>query len=81
MTCTYCGTTHDLRPYGPRGTMVCFDCAMATPERATETSRNFCAQLDACGDVALLDGSHVGPYPAKHGLDLAGEGENNDGNA
>lgn len=63
MKCHYCETTSDLRPYGPRGAMVCFDCAMSTPERAEETTRNFHAQLLACGRVAVIDGSHVGPYP------------------
>jgi len=79
MKCHYCATTTDLRPYGPRGSMVCFSCAMATPEREAETGRNFGSQLDAAGPVACIDGTEVGPYPAKHAL--AAEGENNDGNA
>ena len=71
MKCYYCGDeSRDLRPYGPRGAMVCFGCAMATPERKAETERNFGSQLDACGDVAVIDGSPVGPYPAEHS-DLA----------
>jgi hypothetical protein len=61
--CHYCQQPGDLRPYGPRGTFVCFDCAMATPGRMAETERNFGAQLDACGDVAVIDGTEVGPYP------------------
>lgn len=67
MKCHYCGSgDKDLRPYGPRGSMTCFDCAMSTPERKAETERNFGAQLDACGDVAVIDGSNVGPYPFEH---------------
>lgn len=66
MKCHYCNETDDLRPYGPRGSMVCFACAMATPERKAETSRNFATQLDACGNVAVIDGSPAGPYPAEY---------------
>lgn len=66
MKCYYCSTTCDLRPYGPRGAMVCFSCATSTPEREAETKRNFGAQLDAAGPVALIDGAEVGPYPVKH---------------
>jgi hypothetical protein len=66
LACHYCTKTGDLRPYGPRGSMVCFDCAMATPERKAETERNFGAQLDACGDVAVIDDTNVGPYPFEH---------------
>ena len=66
MKCHYCGKSCDLRPYGPRGAMVCFVCAMSTPERKAETERNFGAQLDACGPDAVIDGSGVGPYPAQH---------------
>lgn len=66
MKCYYCDTPDDLRPYGPKGAMVCFPCAMETPERKAETERNFSSQLDAAGPVALLDGTEAGPYPAKH---------------
>jgi len=66
MVCCYCGCAGDLRPYGPRGAMVCFSCAMSSPEREAQTAQNFSAQLAACGDVAAIDGSHVGPYPAEH---------------
>jgi hypothetical protein len=62
--CYYCNTTEDLRPYGPDHSMVCFECAMSTPEREAATAANFKTQLEGCGDVAILDGSSVGPYPA-----------------
>lgn len=71
--CHYCGKTNDLRPYGPRGAMVCFDCAMSTPERKAETEHNFAVQLDAAGPVAMIDGTEVGPYPAKHAKATRGE--------
>ena len=66
MSCFYCPKTTDLKPYGPRGAMVCFGCAMSTPDRKAETSRNFGVQLEACGPDAVIDGAGVGPYPAKH---------------
>lgn len=66
MQCCYCRKRGDLRPYGPRGAMVCFFCAMSSPERKAETERNFGTQLAACGDAAAIDGSHAGPYPAEH---------------
>lgn len=65
-TCCHCGTAGDLRPYGPRGAMVCFPCAMDAPERKAETERNFATQLDAAGPVAVIDGTERGPYPIKH---------------
>lgn len=61
--CIHCGVEGDLRPYGPKGAMVCFSCAMATPERRVEAERAFCQQLAAAGPVAVIDGTNVGPYP------------------
>lgn len=61
--CYLCPKTHDLRPYGPKGQMVCFSCAMSTHERQAETERNFMLQLDAAGIVSVVDGTEVGPYP------------------
>lgn len=66
MKCHYCPATEDLRPYGPNGAMVCFDCATATPDREMEAKRQFEMQLNGSGSVAVIDGSNVGPYPAKH---------------
>ena len=66
MKCHYCDESSDLRPYGPRGAFVCFDCAMSTPERKAETENAFSQQLHASGDVALIDGTEIGPYPARH---------------
>lgn len=65
MKCYYCEHEWDLRPYGPRGAMVCFGCAMSTPERKAETERNFALQLNVSGPV-VIDGTEVGPYPAEH---------------
>lgn len=73
MVCCYCGCAGDLRPYGPKGAMVCFPCATSSPEREAEAKQNFGAQLAACGDAAAIDGSHVGPYPAERRMDAAHE--------
>ena len=32
--CDGCGRTEELRPYGPGGSVVCFDCAMKDPKTA-----------------------------------------------
>lgn len=68
--CCYCNKTGDLRPYGPKGAMVCYPCATASPKREQEAKRQFANQLHASGPVAVLDGTEVGPYPAKHHPDL-----------
>lgn len=65
--CIYCASSSkELRPYGPKGAWVCFKCAMETPERKAETGRQYGAQLDAAGQVAVI-GEEVGPYPIQHG--------------
>jgi len=74
MKCIYCQAQRDLRPYGPRAAMVCFACAMKTPEREREAKKQFAIQLEASGPVAAIDGSHVGPYPARHYTARKGEG-------
>lgn len=74
VNCHYCSAASEVRPYGPRGEMICFACAMATPERKRQTERAFMAQIDACGDVSVIDGTKVGPYPIKHAA-LGGEVE------
>ena len=61
--CCYCGSKDkELRPYGPKGADVCFECAMESPDRQREARIMFANQLDACRDVAVI-GSDVGPYP------------------
>lgn len=34
--CQMCGMVAELRPYGPMGKHVCFDCAMKDPEGTDE---------------------------------------------
>jgi len=69
--CCYCGTTDGLRPYGPGGAAVCFDCG-TSPEHNEETSANFIAQLEAA--IAMSAGS-AGTLPVillgKNGPDVS----------
>lgn len=64
--CYYCGDVFDLRPYGPKGSMVCFKCAMKTPERQKQTEQHFANQMNAIRGDIVVDGSSAGPYPAEH---------------
>jgi len=68
MKCFYCGKAGDLRPYGPKGAMVCFSCAMSTPERKAETESNFKMQLNGVTGPVVI-GDEAGPYPLEHALD------------
>lgn len=43
--CTICGELRELRPYGPGGSRICFDCGMA-PERKQEADRRMYAFLN-----------------------------------
>ena len=63
--CFYCPKDNDLRPYGPRGAMVCFRCATETPERKKDTELNYAHQLLACGDSAVI-GTEAGPFPPRY---------------
>lgn len=60
-SCHHCGKQTDLRPYGPKGEWVCFDCAFSTPERKAATEQQFAEQLNAAGPVSLLTDN--GPVP------------------
>ena len=62
------GDAVELRPYGPGGKMICFNCMTSSPEREAEAKRQFGAQLDACGDVAII-GETTGPRPFDGGKD------------
>ena len=70
-TCHYCGTSEEeLRPYGPGGSWVCWECAMATPERKTQTEQAFGALLDAAGSVSdvVAIGQPSGPTSVQHAI-------------
>lgn len=49
--CEYCGRTEELRPYGPGGARICYDCGTATPEMKKIVAENFDKILDQV-DVA-----------------------------
>lgn len=54
-TCAYgCGTTEELRPYGPGGAQVCFHCARETPERMAEAERHMGLRMRAAGPLPML---------------------------
>lgn len=40
-TCEMCGKIEELRPYGPGGKNVCFDCAMKDPVEAERQYTKF----------------------------------------
>lgn len=60
----------ELRPYGPNGAAVCFECAMK-PERKEETARNFAARLNACSvpiigtDAGVFEGKDLVQHPKR----------------
>ncbi len=59
------GRQVELRPYGPGGAQVCFQCMKKTPETEQSAQRNFGVQLDANevvgGGATLLTSD--GPVP------------------
>jgi hypothetical protein len=79
MGCHYCGRDEDhtlnergkmtveLRPYGPGGAPICFECATATPEREAQADAAFGALLSANEAVSpvgvAMIGASDGPVP------------------
>lgn len=75
--CCICGRSEDrtrderakfaceLRPYGPGGAPICYQCATSTPEREAEAERNFGAILDGAtamgGGVATITDHGIEP--------------------
>lgn len=54
----------ELRPYGPKGKWLCFDCMMANSEREKAAKQQFYSQLESCGTVSVI-GESTGPRPLK----------------
>ena len=52
--CDDCGGVEELRPYGPGGSMVCFDCAMKDPKG---TEARFEQRLDGIDPAASINAS------------------------
>lgn len=61
--CFYCGPTEkELRPYGPDGAPVCYDCAFATPERRIQTDKEHDAHVERVATElaeAVERGDHI----------------------
>lgn len=61
--------TVELRPYGPGGTPICYECATASPEAQEQAKRAFGALLDAStaasptGTAVIGAGHDQGPDP------------------
>ena len=65
--CYYCGTSDDLRPYGPGGAPLCFPCMKADPAREEEAERQFTVITEAAEaaspyGVAVITPDGVSPY-------------------
>lgn len=75
--CCKCGRASappavELRPYGPAGAPICFDCAFASPEDRAETERQFQVRLESAERAAAPDGGSAtvqltpdGPRPVR----------------
>jgi hypothetical protein len=42
----------ELRPYGPGGTLICFQCATASPDAEERTAANFKTVLDGAEAIS-----------------------------
>lgn len=65
-TCCDCGKPGDLRPYGPGGAPICFDCMKATPEREALAHAAFGAQMQAAAAISPIGAimlTSEGPEP------------------
>ena len=65
--CEFCQKEKELRPYGPKGERICFDCMTSTPELEKAAKRQFIGQLEASGPVVVI-GTEVGPHPIQHSV-------------
>lgn len=69
LACETCGSTDETRPYGPRGSLICFACAFASPEARQRTEEAYRNQLQgaekAAGGGPVVIGKAQGPYPLR----------------
>ena len=54
--CDFCGEIAELRPYGPNGECICFDCGMKNPET---TEKKFNELLDDVDGVVRIHGPRL----------------------
>jgi hypothetical protein len=66
MDCHYCSKSKEVRPYGPKGEWICFECAFASSDRKAQTEAAYTAQLNAAGPMAII-GEGTGPRPLEGG--------------
>ncbi len=76
--CHYCGPTGaGLRPYGPGGSLICFPCMKATPERE-QTAKQAAIALVAAAAAISPHGAVIltknGPQPVVDLADDLGQG-------
>jgi recombinational DNA repair protein (RecF pathway) len=67
MICAQCkNPDEEVRPYGPKGSWICFPCMKASPELEEECKKNFIAQLNGAAAVSngiVVIGESTGPRP------------------
>jgi len=63
--CDLCGKVEELRPYGPNGESVCFDCAMKDEEAAKRQLAKLLSGQDVfiIADVKSPNAPHQSPEP------------------
>jgi hypothetical protein len=65
--CFYCEQDkEDIRPYGPGGSYICFDCTISTPEREALAHAQFDLQMEAAAQHSsvVVVGEDGGVRPA-----------------
>jgi hypothetical protein len=58
----------ELRPYGPGGAWICYDCAMGSDERKAIAEQNLAARFDAieqAGKTIMLTEHGIFPFESK----------------
>jgi hypothetical protein len=65
--CQFCKQEKELRPYGPKGECICFECMTSTPEMEAAAKIQFSCQLESSGCVAVI-GTEAGPHPLEHSV-------------
>jgi hypothetical protein len=55
--CTFCGKAAELRPYGPAGELVCFECGMKDGEaKLLERTQSFAKEFD---EMQIKEGAKI----------------------
>lgn len=68
--CFYCKkAVHDLRPYGPGGSLICFPCMKENPEREELAKQQMKLYIQSMG-TAVVVGLENGPVPLNEALEV-----------